>query len=234
MGSVLNRRGLFAGALVCGCLTAGLHARAADPVAAGKTKLSADEAIELLRRGNDDFVNDRQVTAAVNRARRLEIAAGQSPFAVLVGCSDSRVAPELLFGRGLGELFIVRVAGNSVDRTALGSIQYGVAELGCPAVVVLGHERCGAVQAAVKVVTEDAVFPGAIGDMVAPIIPAVLAAQRMKGDLVANSVKQNALRVARRLRETDDILAGAVAGGKVKVVAAYYGLENGAVEFMPV
>ena len=111
MGSVLNRRGLFAGALACGCLTAGLHAHAADPVAAGKTKLSADEAIELLRRGNDDFVNDRQVTAAVNRARRLEIAAGQSPFAVLVGCSDSRVAPELLFGRGLGELFIVRVAG---------------------------------------------------------------------------------------------------------------------------
>ena len=100
----------------------------------------------------------------------------------MVGCSDSRVSPELVFTRGLGELFTVRVAGNSVDRTALGTIEYGVAELGAPLVVVLGHERCGAVLAAIEVVTKGATFP-AIGDMVAPIVPAVLRAQRSWGTL---------------------------------------------------
>ena len=90
--------------------------------------LTADQALEILRRGNQDFVNDRQPQVAMNRARRLEIAKRQTPFAVLFGCSESRVAPELLFGQGQGELFIVRVAGNTVDRIALGSIEYRVAE----------------------------------------------------------------------------------------------------------
>ena len=108
------------------------------------------------------------------RDRRLEIARGQTPFATLVSCSDSRVPPELLFGRGLGELFIVRNAGNTVDTAALGTIEYGVAALGVPLIVVMGHEKCGAVDAAVKVVTENATFPGSIGRMVEPIVPAVL------------------------------------------------------------
>lgn len=220
--------------LACGCAMAGgLHsARAADAAHGPHTDLSADQALELLRRGNEDFVNDRPAQAPINRQRRLEIAKGQTPFAVLVGCSDSRVAPEVLFGRGLGELFIVRVAGNSVDRTALGSIEYGVAELRCPLVVVLGHERCGAVLAAVKAVTEDATFPGAIGEMVAPVIPAVLRAQRMEGDLVANSVKENVRRVVRRLREADDILSDPVQKGQVKIVGAYYSLTDGSVLFL--
>jgi carbonic anhydrase len=207
-------------------------AQAADVAHEPHTDLTAEQALEVLRRGNENFVNDRQSQVPITRERRLEIAKGQTPFAVLIGCSDSRVAPELLFGRGLGELFIVRVAGNSVDRTALGSIEYGVAELGCPLVVVLGHERCGAVQAAVKVVTEDASFPGAIGEMVAPIIPAVLRAQRMQGDLVANAVKENVHRVVRRLRETDDVLSDPVQKGTVKVVGAYYSLTDGSVEFL--
>ena len=222
----------FLGAIGCGCI-AGTFA--ATPVWAAdtpKTKLTADEALVQLKQGNEDFVNDRGARPAIDRKRRLEIAQGQAPFAVLVGCSDSRVSPELLFGRGLGELFIVRVAGNTVDRTELGSIQYGVAELGCPLVVVLGHERCGAVQAAVKAVTEDTQFPGAIGDMVAPIIPAVLRAQRMAGDLVANAVKENAKAVARRLRETDDVLSVPVQAGRVRIVPAYYSLSDGTVEFM--
>ena len=227
---IQNRR-RFLSTLACGCLAGavGHRALAAD---APKTTLTADQALDLMRKGNDDFVNDRAVTPAIGHTRRLQIAAGQTPFAVLVGCSDSRVSPELLFGRGLGELFIVRVAGNSVDRTALGSIQYGVAELGCPLVIVLGHERCGAIIAAVKAVTEDVQFPGAIGEMVAPIIPAVLRAQKMPGDLVTNAVKENARRVARRLRETDDVMSDPVQAGKVKIVPAYYSLADGTVEYM--
>jgi len=162
----------------------------------------------------------------------LQIAQGQTPFAVFVGCSDSRVPPELVFGSGLGEFFVVRVAGNSVDRTALGSIEYGVGALGCPVVVVMGHERCGAVQAAIQMVQDDKRFPGAIGEMVSPIIPAVLRAQKMTGDLVENAVKENVRSVVLRLRQSDDVLSGPVAQGKVKVVGAYYNLGTGAAEFL--
>ncbi len=227
-----TRRGMFR--LGCGCLAAasvpGLvtSAFAAD---SPKTDLSAAQALDLLKKGNADFVADKPAAAALSRQRRLEIAKGQTPFAVLVGCSDSRVSPELLFGRGLGELFIIRVAGNSVDRTALGSIQYGTAVLGCPLVVVLGHERCGAVQAAVQVVKEDTTFPGAIGEMVAPIIPAAIHAQRMQGDMTENAVKENVIRVARRLRQSDDVLSDLVKSGKTKIVGAYYRLDDGAVDF---
>lgn len=236
------RRRFLRQSFVCGCAaTLGSlfpfpvgWALAADAAGHGaRTQLTPDEALELLKKGNDDFVHDRLPQPAVNHERRLEIARGQTPFAVLIGCSDSRAAPELLFGRGLGELFIVRVAGNSVDRTGLGSVEYGVAALGCPLVVVMGHERCGAVQAAVKIVESSgaAQFPGAIGEMVAPIIPAVLQAQKMEGDLVTNSAKENVRRVVRRLRETDEVMSEPIQSGKVKVVGAYYHLDDGEVEF---
>src|SRR5215218_1525320 len=155
-------------------LTLGTGALTPAHAAGKKTDLTADQALQILKEGNRRFVADTPDQAAVTQSkdpklgheRRLEIAEGQTPFAVLVSCSDSRVPPELLFGRGLGELFIVRNAGNTVDTTALGSIEYGVAQLGVPLVVVMGHERCGAVEAAVKVVTENATFPGSTGRMV--------------------------------------------------------------------
>lgn len=229
--TMLSRRRMFAGAFGCGCMAAG-GARRATAADGPRTALSGDEALGLLRKGNDDFINDRPAPPSLGRSRRMQLQAGQQPFAVLVGCSDSRVSPELLFGRGLGELFIVRVAGNSVDRTALGSIEYGVAVLGCPLVLVLGHEACGAVQAAVQVVTEDVRFPGAIGEMVAPIIPAVLTAQRMPGDLLVNAVKENARRVARRLGDGDQVLSTPLRDGKLRIVPAYYSLADGSVEIL--
>ena len=149
--SLPSRRNFFRTAC---CSTLGVagsfslaSAHAAD---AKKTSLTADQALAKLKKGNADFLLDRPSVAADQRhLRRLEIARSQAPFAVLVGCSDSRVPPEDLFGAGLGELFIVRNAGNTVDTTAMGSIQYGVLVLGAPLIVVLGHERCGAVDAAV-------------------------------------------------------------------------------------
>src|ERR671920_1463967 len=164
--------------------------------AAGKkTDLTADQALQILKEGNRRFVADTPDQTATTQSRdprikherRLEIAQGQTPFAVLVSCSDSRVPPELLFGRGLGELFIVRNAGNTIDTAALGSIEYGVGVLGCPLIVVLGHEACGAVAAAVEVVDRNATFPGVIGEMIQPIIPAVLAARSQSGDLLDNA-----------------------------------------------
>ena len=196
-----------------------------------KTTLTPDQALATLKEGNDKFITDAPYRQANDRDRRLEIARGQTPFAVLVSCSDSRVPPKLLFGRGLGELFIVRNDGNTVDTTALGSIEYGVVELGVPLVVVLGHEKCGAVDAAVKVVKENATFPGAIGQMIEPIVPAVLRAQAQPGDLLDNAVRENVRRTVNRLRTSEALLQEPLRSGKLKIVGARYDLDNGDVDF---
>jgi carbonic anhydrase len=217
--------------LLCAAV-AGLVARpalAADPVP--RTTLTPDGALALMKEGNDRFVTEAPYRNAQGRERRVELARGQAPFCVLVGCSDSRVPPELLFGRGLGELFIVRNAGNTVDTAALGSIEYGVGVLGCPLVVVLGHEACGAVAAAVEVVNRNATFPGVIGEMIQPIIPAALAARAEAGDQVDNAVVANARRVAARLRTQSPVLGEALRGGRLKVVAARYDLDGGDVQW---
>jgi carbonic anhydrase len=192
-----------------------------------------DEALELLKEGNRAFVSGKPVRPQmIGEERRAALAQEQRPFCVLVGCSDSRVAPELMFGRGLGDLFIVRNAGNVVDLAAMGSIEYGVAVLGAPLVVVLGHERCGAVQAAVSVVEEDATFPGSIGQMIEPILPAVLRARRQGSeDLLDRSVRTNVLRIVDRLRNTEQMLMEPQREGRLKIVGAYYDLDHGTVTF---
>jgi carbonic anhydrase len=189
-----------------------------------------------LKKGNADFLTDSIRELPRNHDRRLQIARGQYPFAVLVGCSDSRVPPELLFGVTLGELFIVRNAGNTVDTVALGSIQYGVLVLGAPLVVVLGHNRCGAVEAALKVVQDDAAFPGSIGQMIEPIIPAVLTAKR-SGDLEGEelldaSVRANVRRTVERLRGSEPSLIDPQRAGKLRIVGATYDLDDGTVDFI--
>jgi carbonic anhydrase len=194
--------------------------------------MTPDEALRMLKEGNERFVTDAPFRGVQGRERRVEVARGQRPFAVLVGCSDSRVPPELLFGRGLGELFIVRVAGNTVDLTARGSVEYAVAELGVPLVLVLGHERCGAVAAAVEVVASNATFPGAIGEVVEPIVPAVLRAKAQPGELLDNAVRENVRRVVTRLRGNGAILPAMAEAGRRKVVGARYDRDDGAVDFV--
>lgn len=196
------------------------------------TDLTPRQALDLLREGNAAFLRGEQTRVLTSAQRRLDLARGQSPFAAYVTCSDSRVPPELLFGRGLGELFIIRNAGNTVDTVALGSIEYAVAQLKTPLVVVMGHESCGAVDAATKVVTENATFPGSIGPMVEPIIPAVLSARDEPGDLLDNSVRANVRRVVRQLRsQTDPIMLDPQRDGSLWVVGAYYHLDSGEVDF---
>lgn len=221
--------------LCCGAAVTAVGLPLAAPALAADehktTGLSADDALQLLKKGNQEFLSGEPYHGMTDRLRRLEIARTQTPFVVLVGCSDSRVSPELLFGRGLGELFIVRVAGNTVDQAELGSIEYAVEHLGVPLIVVLGHERCGAVQAAVSVVEENATFPGAIGDMVAPIIPAVLQAQSQPGDLLDNAVRENVRRVVDRLAVSGALIQEPLASGRLKIVGARYDLDDGRVEF---
>ena len=192
-------------------------------------------ALQRLIDGNAAFVEDRPVRPDMSRERRLELAHGQQPFATLVGCSDSRVGPEQLFGAGLGELFIVRTAGNNVDTAGMGSIEYSVTALKVPLIVVLGHEKCGAVAAATPVVTDDVRVPGSIGRMIEPIIPAVIAANRDigDGDLVSRAVEENVRRMVERLQTySEPMLLEPQRAGALKVVGAVYRLATGKVDWL--
>lgn len=221
---------------------AALVSAAKPALAAGDDKakmvnaaMTPDQALAKLIDGNRRFVTDQIPVADITTKRRLEIAKSQSPFAILVGCADSRVGPEHLFGGGLGELFIVRTAGNYVDDAGYGSIAYAIAALGTPLIVVLGHERCGAVDAATKLVTDNSQLPPSLTRMVQPILPAVLDARATLGDkpdLVDHAIHMNVRHVAKALRESSDpILAEPIKAGKVKVIGAYYDLDTGAVDF---
>lgn len=194
--------------------------------------MTPTEALTRLKEGNRAFLNEEPLQPSLDRASRLALAGGQKPFAAYVSCSDSRVPPELLFGRGLGELFIVRNAGNTLDVAAMGSLEFAVGVLGVPLIVVMGHEGCGAVSAAMSVVTKGARFPGNIGKMVEPIIPAVLEAARLGHFTLEGAVRQNVANAVRELREDSaPTLMEAQISGRLVVVGAYYSLGTGEVDF---
>lgn len=196
------------------------------------TSLDADEAMAALKAGNQRFVANPQACVANLAMRRTEVAKGQAPWATIVSCADSRVPPELIFGGlNVGELFVIRNAGNTVDNVAMGTLEYGAAVLGSPLIVVMGHSKCGAVAAACDVVTKNATFPGMIGPMIEPIIPAALAVRAQGGDMVDNAVRENVRRTVRELKATGPIVGKMAEEGKIKIVGARYDLETGAVEF---
>lgn len=226
----LTRRGLMCGAILG--LAAALPRWAVAAPSAGAPSLTPDQALAKLKQGNRAFLAGEAAEAGIRRQRRLEIAPAQHPFAIILGCADSRVPPELLFGQGLGDLFVIRNAGNTIDTAVMGSLEYAVLELAVPLVVVLGHERCGAVAAAVAVAEQGAGYPGSIGRMVEPIVPAALDARRAgAGDLVEASVRANVSRQVRRLRGSEPTLADQLQAGKLRVVGARYDLDDGHVDF---
>jgi carbonic anhydrase len=189
---------------------------------------AADEALTKLMAGNQRYVRHEQKHPHQSLARRKELGKGQHPFAVILGCADSRVSPELLFDEGLGDLFVIRVAGNIVDDAILGSIEYAVEHLGIKLVIVLGHEKCGAVSAAV----EGGIATGHIQAVMAAIQPSVEASGKEPGDRIKNCVIANARRVARQVRESEPVLKESVEKHGVKVVAADYALDSGKVNLL--
>lgn len=190
--------------------------------------MTADQALDALIKGNNRYVKGKLKHPHTDSEHRASLQDGQNPFAVVLSCADSRVVPELLFDQGLGDLFVIRVAGNIAKEKVLGSIEYAVKFLGSKLVVVLGHENCGAVKASLG--TED---PGGhIGKIIEKIKPAVYMAKRMKGDLLKNSVQNNAHMVAEEIKESQPILANAISTGGLKVVPAYYELSTGKVIFL--
>ena len=208
----------------------------AAPIAAtpadAEPAVSPDEAQGRLKQGNAIFARGGARIALPSMGRLAQLAQGQKPFAVVVGCSDSHAAPELIFDCNLGELFVVRVAGSTVGREGLGSIVYAVQALGAPLIVVLGHTQCGAVGAAVDLATKRADLHGALYEMALPIVPAVLTAQGgHPADLRDAAARQNVRDVAARLRVADGVLAERLGQGRLKIVSACYDVASGQVAF---
>lgn len=204
----------------------------ASATAAPAQEVSPEEALGRLKHGNAIFARGGANLMLPTLARVSELSKGQKPFAVVIGCADSRTAPELIFDCNLGELFVIRVAGSTVSREGLGSIVYAVEHLGAPLIVVLGHTKCGAVGAAVDVATKHANLHGALYEMVLPIIPAVLeAGEKHPTDLQDAAIHQNVRDIAGRLKVADDVLSERIAQGRLKVVSACYDLATGVVGF---
>ena len=231
-------------------------ARAADPVHPDQPIVPPAEAMSRLKEGNarftagnpqhpHDSVDERKYMAANSyenagtiplgmtseqaAKRRAELTKSQHPFAIILSCSDSRVPPETVFDEGLGDLFIVRVAGNVLNDEGLGSIEYGVDVLGARLIVVLGHQSCGAVDAAMKTVAAKGKAPGHIQSLVTAIKPVV--DSRAKGDL-DTMIKANVKHVVDALRSSTPILKARVDSGEIRVVNAYYSLDSGSVTFL--
>jgi len=189
-----------------------------------KPSVSPDAALALLKSGNRRFVGTSVSGGKPTAARRAETAGGQNPFAIIVGCADSRTAPEIIFDQNIGDLFVVRTAGNLVDDYALGSIEYAVAHSGARLIVVLGHQKCGAVQAALA----GGSAPGHVHALVSAIQPAVRATKGRPGDPLANAIHENDELVAEKIRKKAQL--GDLAS-QVRVVEGYYDLHTGRVEW---
>jgi carbonic anhydrase len=204
---------------------------AADP-SPGPT---ADQARQRLVEGNQRYVKgSMKACGASSSATRSQLATGQKPFAIILSCSDSRVPPEMVFDEGLGELFVVRVAGNVPDPIVLGSIEYAAEHLASPLVVVLGHERCGAVTAAVDAESK---ATGNLAAIVKAVSPAVKRAKstahdKSKDAIVEAAVVENARMVAGDLTKQSPILKKLVAEGRLRIVPARYDLDDGTVTML--
>jgi carbonic anhydrase len=197
----------------------------------------ADDVLRKLLDGNRRFVAGKDTAAQKQRSPELRkaIAGGQNPFAVIVTCADSRVAPELLFDQGLGDLFVIRVAGNVISGAGpvvKGSIEYAVAELGVPLILVLGHSKCGAVKAALAHCDAHDKLPGSIKELVNLIKPVVARIKDMKGDRLKNAIRANVTQGVEKLKSLQPILATRLKKGRLKVVGATYDLLSGKVTLL--
>ena len=187
-----------------------------------------EQALQRLLEGNQRYVANKP-TFDESARRRIEVAAAQKPFATILSCVDSRVPPELIFDQGLGDLFVIRTAGQVLDRAVLGSLEFGVAELQIPVIVVLGHERCGAVKAAIDVLARHDVAEADIEFLVEALAPAVEAGKKAGGDVWDGAVRAQIALLVEKLKHSP-ILATAVETEKLKIVGAWYDLDTGFVE----
>jgi len=210
---------LLVAAAVCGTAVAGAQEKIP----------SADTVLRELREGNDHHASKRYQHPHQSAARQRELASGQHPHAIILTCADSRVAPEIILDQGLGDLFDVRVAGNVAGDAELASIEYAALHLHTPVLVVMGHQKCGAVTAA----AESGEAEGHLPFLIAMIRPAVEKASGQPGDLIENAVRINVENVVAQIRRSRPVLSEAVERGELTVVGAVYSLDTGKVAWLP-
>lgn len=224
----VSRRNLLkfsAGAIGTGVLTAGLGSKLAFPdKAVAKENMTPEQALQALMKGNQRFVSGKLENPRRNMARLTEVAKSQNPFAAILGCADSRVPSEIIFDQGFGDLFICRIAGNVATPEEIGSLEFGTLVLGAKVIMVMGHERCGAVDATIK----GAQVPGQIASLLDAIRPAIKDSESQTGDRLENAIKANALYQVEQLKKSP-VISELIQNKKLTVVGGYYDLDTGRV-----
>ncbi|MDF5736205.1 MULTISPECIES: carbonic anhydrase [unclassified Nostoc] len=227
----LSRRSLFkfgAGAIGTGVLTAGLSSNLlAAEKAPAEDEITPDKALQELLDGNERFAQRKRRNPHQTYSRLAEVAKGQKPFASILSCADSRVPSEIVFDQGLGDLFVCRVAGNIATREEIGSLEFGSLVLGSKVILVVGHERCGAVDAAIK----GAQVPGQIGSLLEAIQPSVESSKGKSGDKLENVCKANVLAQIKKLNSSP-VLSELIKAEKLKIAGAYYDLDTGRISIV--
>lgn len=225
-----NFLGLLGAGIAAAVFAPMLRAAPKGPPPKPRNVITAGQALQRLIEGNERYVKGA-MTRHDFATEREALAGGQNPYAGILGCADSRIGPEFAFDAARGDLFVVRVAGNFVSDEGLASLEYATAVLGTPLLVVLGHDKCGAVDAAIKVVNDGEKLPGHLPGLISHLKPAVKAANGQSGDLLENAIRDNVLLNVEKLKSSSPLISKSVAEGKVRVVGGVYRLATGRVDF---
>ncbi|MGC1559235.1 MAG: carbonic anhydrase [Bradyrhizobium sp.] len=212
-------------------LSSSAGAKVTKPPPKPQNVMTPAASLERLLKGNERYVEGVSLRHDFKHEREA-LAGGQNPFAAILSCADSRIAPEYAFDSGRGDLFVCRVAGNFANSESVASLEYAVAELGTPLILVLGHDACGAVNATIKSLKDGTTLPGHLPSLVEAIAPAVKAVSQQGGDTLANAIKQNVVDNVIKLSSATPILSAAVEQGKLKVAGGIYRLKDGRVEMV--
>ncbi|WP_219095905.1 carbonic anhydrase [Pseudomonas sp. UMAB-40] len=230
----LRLAGLGAGALLLAGALPNQVLHAAEKTASApkpQNSISPDQALQRLMEGNERYVSGTSKTHDFKDEREA-LVSGQNPFVAVLSCSDSRIAPEYAFDTARGDLFAIRVAGNFVTDEGLASLEYGIAVLGAPLILVLGHEDCGAINAGIKAVKDHTVFPGHIPKLTDALKASIETVLKEPGDLPNNAVAQNVKDSVKRLKNASPLLTDALGKGKLKIVGGIYRLASGKVDLI--
>lgn len=188
----------------------------------------SEEALQRLIEGNKRYTQSKTICHEDWDVKRTTLLKAQRPFSVIISCSDSRVPPEIIFDQTLGDLFVIRLAGNVVDELALGSIEYGVTQLKASLIMVLGHSNCGALDAALK----EMKFDNHIQSIINALQPAIKSVQEESGDRLEKAIKSNVRHVVSQLKSAQPVLAPLVSKESLKIIGGYYKLDSGQVELI--
>ncbi len=228
-----SRRGVLFGAVAAMGLSLANAAGAKEMKAPPKPQnvLSPDASLERLLKGNTRYFEGVSLRHDFKHEREA-LAGGQNPYAAILSCADSRIAPEYAFDSGRGDLFVCRVAGNFANAETVASLEYAVAVLNTPLILVLGHDSCGAVDAAIKSLKDDTTLPGHLPSLVTGLAPAVKAVLQQGGDTLSKAIRQNVVDTIAKLRSATPILSAAVEQGKLKVAGGVYRLGDGRIDMV--